>query len=332
MSAVRSDRILRVAVVGGGPSAEHDVSVATADAVQRALVAGGHHVVRLDLARDGGWRATSGADLAAAEAVARIEECDVLFPLVHGPGGEDGTLAGLASAIGVPCVGSGVGAGALAMDKWATKLVAEAVGVPTAAGALARPGQVPAWSAPVVVKPVAAGSSQGVSLVADAESFDAALAEAFAHDDRVLVEEVLVGREIDIAVLRRADGSLLVSPPLEIEVAGFFDYEAKYDGSARFVVPAPLTPQQGVELERCAVAVFEALGCAGVARVDFFLTERGWVLNEVNTVPGMTAHSQVPVMLAAAGITYEALCAELVVAAVGRAPAPGHLAALAVGA
>lgn len=314
---------VRVAVVGGGANSEHDVSLATADSVCAALSGGGSsgefEVVRLDLDRSGGWVDAEGVVLGAATAMGRIADCDVLFPLVHGPGGEDGTLAALAPLLGLRLVGSGVAAGAVAMDKWATKLVAQDLGVQVAAGRLVRPGDHVAWSGPVVVKPVAAGSSNGVSLVRESTELAPALKEAFAEDDRVLVEEVLVGREIDVAVLRRADGSLFVSPPLEVHVDGFFDYDAKYApdgvGGARFEVPAPLTGEEMAALREQALRVYECLGCAGVARVDFFLTERGWVLNEVNTVPGMTPLSQVPLMVDAAGLSYSALLDEIVRAA-----------------
>ena len=316
----------RVAVIGGGANSEHEVSLATADSVCSALRSlelhgtGGpeFEVVRLDVTRTGGWQDADGNALDAAQAMGRIAGCDVLFPLVHGPGGEDGTLAALAPLLGLRLVGSGVGAGAVGMDKWVTKLVARAVGVRVASGSLVRPGDEVPWRGPVVVKPVAAGSSNGVSLVREPDELELALKAAFAEDDRVLVEEVLSGREVDVAVLRRADGSLFVTPALEVHVDGFFDYDAKYssgDGAARFEVPALLDGPASAELRRQAVAVFEALGCAGVARVDFFLTADGWVLNEVNTEPGMTASSQVPLMAAAAGLPYPRLLAELVRAA-----------------
>ena len=160
------------------------------------------------------------------------------------------------------------------------------------------------WTGPVVVKPVAAGSSLGVSLVTLPERLPSALKGALALDTRALVEDVVAGREIDVAVLRRNDGSLLVPPVLEIAGEGLFDYDAKYGGRADFLVPAPLTETETTALEEAAVATYEALGCAGVARIDFFLTEDGPVLNEVNTIPGMTEHSQVPRMFAAAGLSY----------------------------
>ncbi|SDC38661.1 D-alanine--D-alanine ligase family protein [Nocardioides lianchengensis] len=288
----------RVAVIGGGASCEHDVSLASAAGVADALEER-YDVVRLTIGRAGEWEGGLPA------AVAQLQRCDAVVPVVHGPLGEDGTLAALCELAGVPYVGSGVGAGALAMDKWATKLVANAVGVATAPGVLLTAATAAAYrfTHPVVVKPVAAGSSHGVSLVRTAEELAPALAAALALDDRVLVEELLVGREIDVAVLRTRDG-LVVSPALEIVVDGLFDFDAKYGGSADFRVPAALEDPDRKALEDAAVAVYDALGCAGVARVDFFWTADGPVLNEVNTMPGFTEHSQVPRMFAAAGLAY----------------------------
>lgn len=302
----------RVAVVGGGRSAEHDVSLASAAAVADALSAR-HTVVRLTIDRDGTWRDQAGRRLGLAGAVELLRTCQVVVPMLHGKHGEDGTLAALCDLAGVAYVGSPLRAGALAMDKWVTKLVAEAVGVVTAPGQLltrADAGEY-TWRGPVVVKPAAAGSSQGVSLVETADRLPAALAEAFGHDDRVLVEEVVRGREIDIAVLGRPGGKV-VAPALEIVADGIFDSRTKYDGSARFVVPAALDDAARKELEQAAVAMYDALGCAGVARIDFFWTERGAVLNEVNTAPGFTEQSQVPKMFAAAGMSYADLLDMLV--------------------
>lgn len=316
--------MIRVAVVGGGANCEHEVSLASAASVADALDPQEFDVVRLTIGTDGTWSQDDrplGGSVAQglAAAVDVLGTCDVLVPMVHGPMGEDGTLAALAGLAGVPCVGSGLGAGALAMDKWATKLVAEAVGVGVAAGRLVRPGDEVAWTGPVVVKPVAAGSSHGVTLVRRPEQLGPALDAAFALDDRVLVEELLVGREVDVAVLAGPDG-VRVSPPLEITVreGTLFDTEQKYDGSAAFTIPAPLDEVQRKELEAAALAVFDALGCDGLARVDFFLTEAGWVLNEVNTVPGMTEHSQAPRMFAAAALAYPDLLATLVRGALTR--------------
>lgn len=303
----------RVAVVGGGANVEHDVSLASAAAV-RAALASAHDVVELTVGRDGSW-SSSGEALTFARAVELVATCDVLVPAVHGPHGEDGTLAALADLAGVACVGSGVRAGAVGMDKWVTKLVASAVGVAVADGRLVRSAAEACTDPrlPAVVKPVSSGSSHGVRRVDTVDELRAAVAAALELDDRVLVEEVVVGHEIDVAVLRRADGTTVVSPPLEIGHAGaVFDTSTKYDGSARFTVPAALEPADADALAAAALTVVDALGCDGVARVDFFLTDRGPVLNEVNTMPGMTAHSQVPVMFAAAGLAYPELVAELV--------------------
>jgi D-alanine-D-alanine ligase len=304
----------RVAVIGGGRSCEHDVSLASAASVAAGLDPAAYEVVRLTIGRDGTWRDRGGRPMSLAGAAQVLRGCDVAFPVVHGPHGEDGTLAALCDLACLPHVGSGVGAGALAMDKWATKLVAEALGIATTPGRLvtSAAGDVVPWTGPVVVKPVAAGSSLGVSLVMESAALPSALASALALDSRALVEEVVVGREIDVSVLRRADGSLLVPPALEIVGDGPFDYDAKYGGHADLRVPAALTETELKALEDAAVATYLALGCSGVARVDFFLTERGPVLNEVNTIPGMTEHSQVPRMFAAAGLTYTDLLDELV--------------------
>lgn len=313
-----------VVVVGGGRTAEHDVSRRSAAAVGGALRSGGFAVTALTIGRDGTWSDDRGPLGAApapslAAALAVVERADVLFPVVHGVGGEDGALAALGGLAGVPVVGSGLRPGAIGMDKWTTKLVADALGIRTAPGRLVRAAEVDdvavAIGSGVVVKPVSAGSSHGVGLARDDAGLRAALRAAARHDDRILVEPVVDGREIDVAVLAEADGRRWAPPPLEIHAAGLFDTATKYDGSARFTVPADLDRADRDALTDAALAVFDALGCAGVARVDFFLTDDGPVLNEVNTTPGLSAASQVPRMFAAAGVTYEALVARLVDAA-----------------
>jgi D-alanine-D-alanine ligase len=298
----------RIAVIGGGQSSEHDVSLASASAIAGALDPAAYDVVALTIERDGWW-CRDGQRMTLPSAVAILRTCAVALPALHGPRGEDGTLAALCGLAGVPYVGSGVAAGALGMDKWATKLVAGGIGVAVAPGVLLTRVTAPSYEFhhPVVVKPVAAGSSHGVSLVHHADVLERALKEAFELDERVLVEDVLVGREVDVAVLGRPDGSRLVTPALEIVVDGIFDFDTKYDGSADFRIPAPLARGERESLETAAVAVYDALGCAGVARVDFFVTDRGPVLNEVNTMPGFTVQSQVPKMFAAAGTSYAAL-------------------------
>lgn len=302
----------RVAVIGGGQNCEHAVSLGSAAGVVEALEARDFAVTAFTIERDGSW--SSGTRrLELAEAVRLLRRNDVVFPALHGPRGEDGTVAALCELAGLPYVGSGVRAGALAMDKATTKLIAGSLGIATAPGTVLAYGDpIPELPFPLIVKPVAAGSSHGVRMVADPEALAAAVAEAFALDDRVLVEAVIAGREIDIAVLGNAAGDLVVSPPLEIVGPGIFDFATKYDGSADFRLPAPITATEQSAISEAARAMFRALGCRGLARIDFFLTTDGWVLNEVNTMPGMTAASQAPRMFAAAGISYPDLVERLV--------------------
>ena len=312
----------RVAVIGGGANDEHDVSLASAAAVARASRVLGDEVCELTIDRGGQWR-RAGGSLTPADAVALLDGSDVAFPALHGVNGEDGAVAGLLTMLGVPFAGSPVRAGALAMDKWAMKLVAGALGVATAPGILIEPGDavssVP-LAAPFVVKPTSGGSSNGVSLVSDAEDLAVAIERARCAGSSVLVEPFITGREVDIAVFRGRSGALRVGEPLEIAVAerAVFDQVAKYDGSAPFVIPARVTSDEWEALEHDAVRLYDALGCAGVARFDFFVTGRGVVLNEVNTTPGMTEHSQVPRMFDAVGLGYTSLIDQLLDAALAR--------------
>ena len=304
---------LWVVVIGGGQNCEHDVSLSSANAVAAALRVTGHKVTELTIDRDGSW---SRGDLSItfSAAVAVLENADVVFPVLHGPRGEDGTIAALCDLAGVPFVGSGIAPSALGMDKWASKLVAEAIGIATAPAVLVTDAVKAAsyrWSGPVVVKPVAAGSSHGVSLVMDPTELTDAIKHALQVDSRVLIESYVTGREIDIAVADWGDGPL-VTPPLEVLRSGIFDLESKYDGSAQFVLPAPITEDESAKLIESARAIYGALGCSGLARVDFFLTAKGWVFNEINTIPGMTAQSQAPRMFASRGIPYVELVDRLV--------------------
>ncbi|WP_035833457.1 D-alanine--D-alanine ligase family protein [Jonesia quinghaiensis] len=317
----------RVVVIGGGESAEHDVSLGTAAAISDALTRLGFHVDDITINKNGVWTyrgkplgETPRASVAGA--LTLFDTADTIFPAVHGVLGEDGTLAALCAITHTPMVGSTLGAGALAMDKWATKLIAEACGISTASGVCVTAAEAEEllFTRDVVVKPVMAGSSYGVTLVRDHHEFADAIRVAAQHDNRILVEEAIRGREIDVAVLRQADGTLVVAPPLEIHAAGLFDTAAKYGGNPPFTVPAVLTEREEQDLTNAARIMFNALGCRGVARIDFFLTDNGLVLNEVNTIPGMTPDSQVPRMFAAGGVDYTSFIAELV--ATAQSPAP----------
>ncbi|GAA3576607.1 D-alanine--D-alanine ligase family protein [Amycolatopsis ultiminotia] len=306
---------IRVAVIGGGQNCEHEVSLASAASVRAALDPSRYEAVGLTILRDGRWLGPIGRPLGGspseslAAALTVLARCDVVLPVLHGPRGEDGTIAALCELAGIPCAGSPARAGALAMDKWATKLVAEAVGVRTAPGRLVTAADLPiVFDGPVVVKPVAAGSSFGVRLVDTARDFEPALQAALELDERVLVEQVVTGREIDVAVLDDPDRGRRTAPPLEIVVDdGLFDTTTKYDGSAVFVISPQLEEKEADALTDAALRVYAALGCHGIARVDFFLTTDGPVLNEVNTMPGMTANSQVPKMFDADGLGYPQL-------------------------
>lgn len=314
----------KVAVIGGGTGNEHDVSIASAAAAASALDSKRHEIVMLTIDRNGRWLDSAGRDRGFAHAMGELSSCDVVLPLIHGPNGEDGQMAALCESAGVPYTGSGATAGAKAMDKHVTKLLAETVGVATAPGVLLDEADASSYTfaAPAVVKPVASGSSVGVSLVSNASQLAGAFAHAFEHDARVLVEDVIRGREIDVSVMRRSDGSFIVSPALEIRIDGVFDTDAKYGGSADFIVPAPLDEPMRERLERAAMSVYEVLGCAGIARIDFFITSDGPVLIEVNTTPGLTEQSQVPRMFGAIGISYAALLELLIEEALSRTQRP----------
>ncbi|WIB75936.1 D-alanine--D-alanine ligase [Curtobacterium sp. MCPF17_002] len=322
---LRHTDLRRVAVIGGGVNDEHEVSLASAAAVARAVHELGLDVVPLTIDRDGSWRHTDGAALCPAEAVALLTTCDAAFPALHGVHGEDGTVAGFLDLIGVPVVGSPVRAGALGMDKWVTKTIAESLGISTAPAALIRAGATAGalpFAPPLVVKPTTGGSSNGVSVVRHTGEYPAAIASARAAGPEVLVESFVTGREIDIAVFRDRSGALRTGSTLEIGVAdgALFGREQKYDGTAEFVLPARLTDDEHAAVERAARTLYDTLGCAGVARFDFFVTADGVVLNEVNTCPGFTKQSQVPQMFAAVGLPYVALVRELLDAAVTLTP------------
>jgi D-alanine-D-alanine ligase len=322
----------RVAVLFGGRSAEHDVSCRSAASVFRFLDRTRYDVLPIRISRAGIWEV--GADTGAGAefpsrpstsnlaslitALGALRTADVAFPVLHGPFGEDGTLQAVLETADVPYVGSGVLASAAAMDKQFTKTIVAAEGIAVADGIVLRDGAgddevsgaVRArLGLPVFVKPARSGSSVGVSRVDDWADLQQAIALARKHDSKVLVEAAVVGREVDVAVLQRPDGTLDVGPALEINHgASFFDFDAKYTpGAAEFVIPAELRPEESALLAETARRVFEALGCAGLLRVDFFLTAAGMVMNEVNTLPGLTELSQFPQIWKAAGVSYPEL-------------------------
>jgi D-alanine-D-alanine ligase len=271
--------------------------------------------------------ALSGDPTALPEVLGPI---DVVFPVLHGPYGEDGTLQGLLELAGIPYVGSGVFASAAAMDKAHMKRLLSASGLLSPAYAVAHAGRpIPAdatnlgW--PVFVKPARGGSSIGISKVAGREDLDAALAEAFRHDPKVLVEAAVVGREIECGVLAGPGGGPPeASLPAEIRLASgidFYDFDAKYmpESGTEFDIPPNLSGEVIDQVRTAAIKAFEALDCEGLARVDFFLADDGRLLvNEVNTMPGFTPASMFPQMWAATGVDYPSLVARLIDDAITR--------------
>lgn len=360
MAGVRT----RVAVVFGGRSGEHEVSCKSAlsivehlgrqryEVVPVRITPGGVWVIGkdapsdvdlaglLDLTREEPGGNASGGDASGGDALdslaaafGALREVDVVFPALHGPYGEDGTIQSVLEIIRQPYVGSGVFASAAGMDKEYSKKLLVAEGLPVADGVVLR-GDANTVSEvdrerlglPVFVKPARAGSSLGVSKVDSWDRLAPAVEEARASDGKVLVEEAVYGREVDLGVLEHPDGRLEVGPPLEIRVPeqyAFFDYQAKYsDPSTIFDIPARLEPHIVERLQECAVRAFRALECAGLLRVDFFLrygTEP--VINEVNTFPGFTAVSQYPQIFRVAALDYPALLDVLIETALARSSA-----------
>ena len=328
----------RVAILFGGRSAEHDVSVMSAANVAAAIDRNRYEMVPILITRDGAWRlvegvsanlgAGSGAEVAllpggrgrmiatgGAGTFKELTPIDVLYPVLHGPFGEDGSVQGYAEVADVPYVGCGVMASAAAMDKDIAKRLLREAGIAVAPsvtvekGAAVDPEAIfAALGAPVFVKPCSQGSSFGVSKAADAGALRQALDTAFRYDGKALIEAFVDAREIECAVLEDSAGRITISAPGEIIPAathGFYSYDAKYtDADGALVkVPADLEPAVADEARRLAERGFRALGCEAMARVDFFLRPNGELLiNEINTLPGFTDISMYPKAMAASGI------------------------------
>jgi D-alanine-D-alanine ligase len=378
---------LRVAVVFGGRSAEHAISCVSAGSVLAALDPDRYEVVPVGITREGRWVLTDGdpgrlaitggalpevsagtavslvgdpagrglAVLEAGQGIGRLTEVDVVFPVLHGAYGEDGTIQGLLEMSGLPYVGSGVFASAASMDKEFTKKLLTAAGIPQgdhvvlrdAAGALRADPDLLDEAArarlglPVFVKPSRAGSSIGITKVTDWAQFPEAVATAAAIDPKVIVEASVPGREVECGVLAGVDGGLPeASLPAEIRLrpgTDWYDFDAKYlEDAVEFDVPADLTPAQIAAVQEMSRRAFLAMDCRGLARVDFFLAtdpatgEDRLVVNEVNTMPGFTPISMFPRMWAASGVSYPELVDRLVASAleaaglIGAGPDGGH--------
>jgi D-alanine-D-alanine ligase len=361
--SARPPRKLRVGVVFGGRSGEHAVSLASAASVLGAIDGGRYEVVPMGITRDGQWlvgsdplRAladTAGVRLALPPHVApsrsepgtararlpaacglpagAASRLDVVFPVLHGPYGEDGTLQGLLELADVAYVGAGVLASAVGMDKATMKAVFRAHGLPVVPHLVVRAHE---WTDgpdalrrrvddelgyPCFVKPANLGSSVGISKVAVPRDLDAAVRLAFDHDRKILIERGILGRELEVSVLGndRPEASV---PGEVLPGKEWYDYEAKYtDGIAKLMIPAPLEAAVAEEVRRLAVAAFRAIDAAGLARVDFFLEgdDRIWV-NEINTMPGFTQTSAYPRLWEASGLPYPQLIDRLIALALER--------------
>ncbi|HEX4473055.1 MAG TPA: D-alanine--D-alanine ligase family protein [Nocardioides sp.] len=360
----------RVAIVFGGRSSEHAISCVTAGSVLDAIDRSAYDVVPIGIAQDGRWvlesgdtdrlritgpdqlpevdgnrasiallRESAGADLVVhepAQPPQTLGEVDVVFPLLHGPWGEDGTIQGMFEMAGVRYVGAGVLASAVGLDKAYAKVVLRAAGLPVLPSVTVTAREwyrdpdgirhrVADLGYPLFVKPARAGSSMGISKVHDASELDAAVEEAHRHDPKALIEQAAVGaREIECGVLEALDGTPETSVPAEIIVGGeheFYDFAAKYlpEEHTELEVPADLPEATAAELRELAIRAFEAIGCEGLARVDFFvLADGSVVLNEINTMPGFTPTSMYPRMWAATGVDYPALVDRLIRLALRR--------------
>ncbi len=357
----------RVAVVYGGRSSEHAISCVSAGSILRHLDPERFEVFAVGITPDGSWLLTgarpealaitdgqlpqvsgaSGEVLAlpadprrkgqlvslgpgAGEVLAAV---DVVFPVLHGPYGEDGTIQGLLELAGVPYVGAGVLASAAGMDKEFTKKLLAAEGLPIGDHCVLRPGRATLdlderdrLGLPVFVKPARGGSSIGVNRVTSWDQLPAAIDLARRHDPKVIVEAAVTGRELECGVLEFPDGRIEASTVGEIRVAGvgaqkggFYDFATKYlEDVAELDVPAKIDDDVAEEVRRLAIRAFRAIDCQGLARVDFFLTESGPLINELNTMPGFTTISMYPRMWAASGVDYPTLLAAMVETAIAR--------------
>ena len=305
----------RVVVLQGGRSSEHEVSLASAESVVAALRERGHEVVALELPRDQTWWWSE----AAGEAIKRA---DVVFPVLHGPFGEDGSVQGLLELADVPYVGAGVTASALCMDKDLFKSVLRDNGVPVTRNITLRRGSAPEnpFGFPVFVKPARLGSSVGISKAHDDGELDAAIALAFEHDEKILVEEFVSGIEVEVGVLGNHEPTVSLPGQIVVTSNEWYDYAAKYDeGEMELVVPPKISSAQVARVRELALGAFVAAECEGMARVDMFVRNDGEVLvNELNTIPGFTSTSVYAKLFEASGLPYGELLERLIALALER--------------
>jgi len=321
----------RVAVLMGGRSSEHPISVASAQSVIAALDPERYEVVAVEIARDGRWaigsgeppkelrersRATARPQVpvpgTGSEVTATLGEVEVVLPILHGPFGEDGALQGVLEMADVPYVGAGVAASALCMDKDLFKAVMRDQGIPVTRNITLRDGSAPPASPfgyPVFVKPARLGSSVGISKAHDEAELLAAVTLAFEHDEKVLVEEFVSGIEVEVGVLGNREPVASLVGEIVVTRNEWYDWEAKYEeGEMDLVIPARITDEQTERVQQLAVQAFVATECEGIARVDCFVRDDGEVLiNELNTMPGFTATSVYAKLFEASGLPYAEL-------------------------
>jgi len=312
---------VRVAVLCGGRSSEHDVSLRSGEAVAAGLAQAGHEPLRVTITREGAWRHEGRSiELVPGEG---LLGADAAFPALHGPFGEDGSVQGLLEWLEIPYVGSDVLASAVCMDKLTLKRLFAEAGIPQVEFAAA--GE-PGWrercermGLPLWVKPSRLGSSVGISKVGSGGELDEAVELARRHDPRVIVEASASGREVECSLL--GNDEVDASQPGEVVAKGdWYDYETKYsEGGMELVVPAPIPPELADRVRELGIAAFRLGGCAGLARCDFFVEPDGAVLvNEINTMPGFTQTSVYAKLWQASGLDYPTLCDRLLTLAIER--------------
>jgi D-alanine-D-alanine ligase len=332
-------RRIRVALVAGGRSSEHDVSLASARSVLEALDPERYEVLAVEIGRDGRWQLGTGHVLGSGTGtgpaetlpvpaengtLAALGAVDVVLPILHGPFGEDGTVQGLLELADVPYVGPGVLASALCMDKDVFKSVMRDRGVPVARHVTLRSGDAAEnpFGYPVFVKPARLGSSVGISKVRAEEELSPAVALARRHDEKVLVEEFVEGVEVEVAVIGNQEPVASLPGEVVARLADWYDWSSKYDdGGSDLIVPPPgISAEQAARAQELAVRAFVATECEGMARADFFVRERDGevVMNELNTIPGFTATSFYTRLFEASGWTYPQLVDRLIELAIER--------------
>lgn len=348
----------RVAVIYGGKSTEHSVSCVTAGAIMNNLDPQRYEIVPIAITREGTWTigVTEGLEIKDGK-LPEVEEADeltvslnpqgagqihnvtrgtlhaevdVAFPALHGVNGEDGTIQGVFEMAGIPYVGPGVMASAVGMDKEFMRKLMAAEGLPVTRDVILRgrteltEEEKDFLGLPVFVKPARGGSSIGVSKVSSWDELDAAIAEAAKSDDKVIVEAELIGAEVEVGVLEYPDGKLVASVPAKLNGTedseeGFYGFDTKYlDNTVTATIPAPFDDDTIKSIQDLAIETFKSLNCEGLSRIDFFVTDNGPMINEINTLPGFTPISMYPQVFLASGVSYPELLNTLLATALAK--------------